>query len=161
MNQELYICCCGLTFSLICTLIVEGRQMCWTCQYLRPGQGFECTTSPANWTGGESRMKCPTKCIITADYETVSGEAKFFYRGCGESSQQDGCSEIGATYSCFFACEGNDYCNGQSLPKSPLLDNSPMQSAHINLPITMMILASLIVCVHMYIYQTRFTATLI
>ncbi|KAI8780513.1 uncharacterized protein LOC106062621 [Biomphalaria glabrata] len=141
-------------------LPIDCRQMCWTCQYLRPGRGLECTTVPANWTGGESRMRCPTKCIITADYDSTSGEAKFFHRGCGESSQKDGCLDLGASHNCFFACEGNDYCNGQSLPRSPLLeghgvnrssqDSMPKDVIILTLTLAMLIKCQTLAIVSMY-----------
>ncbi|CAL1547652.1 unnamed protein product [Lymnaea stagnalis] len=118
-----------LLLVLCCTGYVGGRQMCWSCQYVLNGRGIECTTAPANWTGGERRIKCETKCIITADYDSKTGQPKFFYRGCGAYSQENGCTDYGTSHGCFFSCEGEDYCNNKLWPRSPIIDKDDPHGA--------------------------------
>ncbi|CAG5126940.1 unnamed protein product, partial [Candidula unifasciata] len=97
-----------------------ARQMCWSCQYVLRGAGKEeCSAAPGNWTGGESRIRCPTKCIITAEFDSVTGEPTFIHRGCGMFQQPDGCLDNGARHSCFYSCQGKNYCNNKKLSKSP------------------------------------------
>ncbi|XP_059166905.1 uncharacterized protein LOC131949148 [Physella acuta] len=108
---------------------VFGRQMCWTCQYVLNGNGIECATAPGNWTGGEPRIKCPSKCTIVADFDAKTGVPKFFFRGCGDAQSAEGCSDFGSTHNCFYSCDDKDYCNSKPLPRSPLLEKSKNSSS--------------------------------
>ncbi|BFZ05129.1 hypothetical protein BsWGS_08168 [Bradybaena similaris] len=127
----------ALLSAQICFLVLpaESRQMCWVCQYVQNGQGRdECALHPGNWTGGEPRLRCQYRCIISAEFDKLSGNPTFIYRGCAETKQKDGCQETAFKHVCFYSCDSKHYCNDKQMGISPLLldsDTSARPTTHI------------------------------
>ncbi|CAG5116161.1 unnamed protein product [Candidula unifasciata] len=130
--------CWVILSAQICFLmlpaIIDSRQMCWTCQFVQNGNGKdECANDPGNWTGGDPRIRCLYKCITSAEFDKVTGDPTFIYRGCAETTQKDGCVVTDFKHVCYYSCEGQHYCNDKMLSLSPLLqdkDTSARPIAH-------------------------------
>jgi len=121
-------CVCLLLALTSTYTVVDGRQMCWSCQYGIGGYGEECTSNPKDWPG-DPRVRCEGWCITQADFDKVTNKPTFFFRGCVRvaefSYQKTGCYDNGARYHCFDICgEGEHYCNNASLPIFPGLPGS-------------------------------------
>ncbi|GFN94839.1 hypothetical protein PoB_002134500 [Plakobranchus ocellatus] len=52
-----------------------------------------------------------------------SGTPTYVYRGCHDSTRDDGCVVVGDTHNCYFSCKDRGDCNGQVMTRSPLLDS--------------------------------------
>ncbi|GFO28039.1 hypothetical protein PoB_005454400 [Plakobranchus ocellatus] len=97
-------------------------QVCYVCHY-GTNLPSECVNDPKSWQGGEARVNCPYDCTINAIFNAESGTPTYVYRGCHDSTRDDGCVVVGDTHNCFFSCKDRDYCNGQAMTRSPLLDS--------------------------------------
>ncbi|XP_005110276.1 uncharacterized protein LOC101855983 [Aplysia californica] len=115
----------GLLLTVLTLLVVDGRQMCWSCQFVFGGRGEECAEAPGNWTEGNPRTRCEGYCVTLATFIADTGELKYFYRGCvvDKAKRKQGCVRVGTTDDCYFICgDGDHYCNDKSLPTSPYVE---------------------------------------
>jgi len=105
-----------LLLSLDYTLAVR----CYSCQYSENPSliGYECVTSPADYTLGPTTVECGD---VGCQTETQSinnwGSIWFILRGC--KSKDDGCVG-GAANICVDTCTGSDLCNDRNYAVSTL-----------------------------------------
>ncbi|KAK3787579.1 hypothetical protein RRG08_025910 [Elysia crispata] len=104
-------------------LFVGARQMCYNCGF-QGGIGPACIDDPRYWKNGDPHVKCEFDCVINSIFNSDTGEPTFVYRSCQKADRDDGCEQIGNTLTCFFSCNGKDYCNDRDLSRSPELDGA-------------------------------------
>ncbi|XP_005105698.1 uncharacterized protein LOC101861907 [Aplysia californica] len=112
----------GLLLTVVTLFVVDGRQMCWSCQYVAGGRGEECASAPSNWTEGNPRTQCEGYCVTLARFSAFTGKPTYTFRGCyaSKGNRKQGCVRDGAENDCYYICgDGNHYCNDKSLPTSP------------------------------------------
>lgn len=105
-----------LFFAALVFQVTYGRQMCLSCQYqYNQESGWPCNNDPWNWKNSNNRMRCNNQCTFQFRQNTDTGQITFSHRGCSGSDWlvENGCIENKASKenSCYYNCEGVDYCN--------------------------------------------------
>ncbi|GFR64702.1 hypothetical protein ElyMa_005513400 [Elysia marginata] len=97
--------------------------MCYYCGF-QANVGPECINDPKSWKNGDPHVKCKFDCVINAIFSAETGKPTFVYRSCQTGAdRENGCEKVGNTHTCFFSCNGKDYCNDRDLSHSPMQDH--------------------------------------
>lgn len=91
--------------------------VCHTCQYSENvlALGYECVTSPGNYSLGPATGVCSTPCHTLRQISLSTGSVYYAWRGCRyDSSAADGCVSKVHFEECRGTCS-TDLCNGDDM----------------------------------------------
>jgi hypothetical protein len=97
--------------------------LCYSCQYSSNPSliGYECVTSPADYTGGPTTTECDTGCQTEVHSIDNWNSIWFILRGC--KTKEDGCTS-GSANVCIETCTEGDLCNSKSYAPSSVATSS-------------------------------------
>lgn len=97
---------------------------CYTCQYSDgPSMiGYECVTSPADYTLGPTTTECADGCQIES--QSINSWSSIWYLARGCKNKPAGCTS-GSADICVETCDGPDLCNDKNIALSTIPTTSP------------------------------------
>jgi hypothetical protein len=101
--------------------------LCYSCQYSDNAGlvGWECVTSPADYTLGPTTVQCPGDCSSEIQKYGGTQTVYFMTRGC--RNKDPGCT-VGSLDTCVETCSSPDLCNGANYDPGTLPPTSPAGS---------------------------------